>query len=201
MNKLSVILRGLCTDEGRLVMSLEQLFLSLKDQGFGFLIILFSLPSALPVPAPGYSTIFGLILLWLGSLLVRGRANPTLPKRWQKRSINLSPRMVRGCVRALTFLEHFIHPGRAASLCKCFNPRIVGINICVLACIMILPIPLTNTAPAMVILLFGMGLLENDGLVFLIAQTLTIALVSAYVTIATWILLFGVESFSRFFHG
>lgn len=191
----------LCTGEGRLVVPLEKLFLLLKDQGFGFLIILFSLPSALPIPAPGYSTIFGLVLLWLSSLLMRGKANPTLPKRWQKRSIRLSPRMVQGCIRALTFLERFIHPGRAASLCKYFNSRIVGINICVLSCIMTLPIPLTNTAPAVVILLFGMGLLENDGLVFLIAQTLTVVLVSAYITIATWILLFGLESFSRFFHG
>lgn len=190
----------LCTIDGELAVSLEDLLAHLQEQSFGFFIILFALPSALPIPAPGYSTPLGLILLWFGSLLMLGKNNPTVPKRWKKRSIKLSPKMVKGCVRLLTFLERFIHPGRAYAVCRCFNRRIVGVNICILACVMVLPIPMTNTAPAMIILLFGLGLLENDGLVFLMAQILTVALMALYTTLAAWIMLFGLESFNVFFH-
>ena len=70
-------------------------------------------------------------------------------------------------------------------------------NIVLLAFIMALPIPLTNTIPAGVILWFGLGLLENDGLVLLAAQVCSAILIVLYATAAFWVATFGLESLQR----
>ena len=45
----------------------------------------------------------------------------------------------------------------------------MGILLVVMSCIMIIPIPLTNTLPAMIIFLMAVGLIEDDGLICLLA--------------------------------
>ena len=52
--------------------------------------------------------------------------------------------------------------------------------ILIMACLMMLPIPLTNTAPAMVIFLIGIGLSEEDGLLAIGAFTIGCAAVILY---------------------
>jgi hypothetical protein len=52
-----------------------------------------------------------------------------------------------------------------------------------MALLMILPIPLTNTFPAMVIFLIGVGLTEKDGLFGIIAYSIGICAVTLYVLI------------------
>lgn len=191
---LSEHIRGLCNDEGGLSATLSELNEQLKEQSLGMLIVLLSVPSALPIPAAGYSTPFGLLLMWIGFLLIRGKQQIQLPKRWLHKRFKLSKKIVSFGIKYITFLEKFVHPNRAAYLCRLLNYRWIGINIVILAFIMALPIPLTNTVPAEVILLFGLGLLENDGLVLLTAQVFSAVLIALYATAAFWIATFGLES-------
>lgn len=199
MEKLSVTIEHLCDTSGALNTTLTQLQSKLKEQGLGFWIILISLPSALPIPAPGYSTPLGLILLWIGSLLVRNKTYINFPQKWAHRSFSLPPKIVKYSIKFLKFIELFVHPHRYFTLCYIFNKTIIGINICILATIMAIPIPFTNTAPAGLILLFGLGLLEKDGLLLLITQILTLITIGIYAFSAFWILSFGIESFQKLF--
>jgi len=197
MEKFSTIIARMCTPNGSLNTNFKYLQNELKEQNLGFWIILIALPSALPVPAPGYSTPLGLLLLWIGSLLVCNKDHIYLPEKWANHEFSLSPKLTQFGLKFLKFIEHSIYPKRCPKLCYIFNKRVIGINICILACIMALPIPLTNTAPAGLILLFGFGLLEKDGLLLLITQILSFIIVGLYIFSAFWILSFGLESFQK----
>jgi hypothetical protein len=59
--------------------TLGELRTALWDRGFGLSMLLLSLPSALPVPAPGYSTPFGIALVGLAAQMMMGRPTPWLP--------------------------------------------------------------------------------------------------------------------------
>ncbi len=199
MEKLSTIISNLCTENGDLKISLKELQNQLKQQGLGLWIILLSLPSALPIPAPGYSTPFGLILAWIGILLLQNKTQLNLPPKWQQRELHLSAKIIQLGLKFLTFIERFVKPARFPKLKKILHLKVIGLNIFILACIMALPIPLTNTAPAAIILLFGIGLLENDGLLLFFCQIGSFILINIYVLLIFYIGFFGIESLTKLF--
>ncbi len=51
--------------------SISEVARAVGEKGFGLLLIVLSLPSALPVPAPGYSTPFGLVMALIALLSLR----------------------------------------------------------------------------------------------------------------------------------
>ena len=56
----------------------------------------------------------------------------------------------------------------------------MGLLIVLMSALMILPIPLTNTFPAMVIFLVGVGLSEEDGLLAILAFAIGLAALALY---------------------
>lgn len=143
---------------------------SLGDRGFGLLLILLSLPSAMPVPAPGYSTPFGIIIVILGIQMLAGRSTIWLPKWALSREFSHEglAKILRTGASFFDKTEYLIRPrwmwmtGKGGQI-SC------SLLVMLMACLMILPIPFTNTFPAMVIFLIGIGLLERDGLALLLA--------------------------------
>ena len=198
--RLSKQILSLCNDKGELVTTLSALNDQLKDQSLGVFIILLSFPSALPVPAAGYSTPFGILLLWIGWLFLRGDQQIQLPNKWFNKPFKINAKIVRGGIKLITFLEKFIHPNRAPKLYRLINRRLVGINLMLLALIMALPIPLTNTFPAAIILLFSLGLLEADGIILSIAQCLSIFAIGLYVTAVLIAGIFGLTTLKQILH-
>ena len=198
MKKLSTILTEQQQPEGGLKLTFNQLQSILQEQGTGIWIILLSLPSALPIPAVGYSTPFGLALMYLSICFIQGKTKLPIPQKWGEKSLKLSPKVLEQAIRFLKIIEHFAHPQRFSVAHRFFKRPIVGINMLILAFIMALPIPLTNTAPAMLILLFGVGLMEKDGLLLCLCQAAAILMISAYTIVGFWIVVFGLESFHNF---
>lgn len=195
--RLSEQILDLCNDKGELVTTLSAINNRLKDQSLGVFIILLSFPSALPVPAAGYSTPFGILLLWIGWLFLRGGQQIQLPNKWLNKPFKINAKIVRGGIKLITFLEKFIHPNRAPKLYRLINRRLVGINLMLLALIMALPIPLTNTFPAAIILLFGLGLLESDGIILGIAQCLAVFAIGLYVAAVLITGIFGLTALKQ----
>ncbi|MDA0266222.1 MAG: exopolysaccharide biosynthesis protein [Cyanobacteria bacterium] len=139
------------------------------ERTFGFLFVLLALPSALPLPAPGYSIPFGAVMLILAGQLVIGRKRPWLPQKWQTRGFDI--KIVRKFVKAgmpwLRRIEVLSRP-RLAYVCKSPAGRVViGVAIALMSISMLIPIPGTNTLPAIGILITGFGLLDDDGLISL----------------------------------
>ncbi|MDG1482081.1 MAG: exopolysaccharide biosynthesis protein [Myxococcota bacterium] len=139
------------------------------DRGFGLLILLLALPAALPIPAVGYGTPFGILLITLGAQIALGREAPWVPRklgtlRVPYKLLSFSIKNARFPLRAV---ELFIRP-RLSGLAshRIFLPG-VGVMIMLLAAMMSMPIPLTNTAPSFVIFMLAAGILEEDGLFLL----------------------------------
>ncbi len=176
----------------------EQPTVTLKDiltlageRTFGFLFVLLSLPSALPIPAPGYSIPFGAVMLLLAGQLMAGRQRPWLPESWQQRGFNRS--QVQGIFQKglpwLRRLEVLCRP-RLTSICTTIAGRLViGTAIALMAIAMLIPIPGTNTLPAIGIFVTGFGLLDDDGLISLGG----LAICASALVLVTAILLGGYE--------
>lgn len=196
---------GLAADLARLTeehtaptITLREVLLALGDRGFGLFLVILSLPSALPVPAPGYSTPFGLLMLLLGFQMLLGKTTPTLPNSAMTRELK-SVHIHRVFRRAAGFFrrtETLLRPrlefmsGRAGRMLS-------SVLVMIMACLMILPIPLTNTLPAMVIFLIGLGLIERDGLAILFAVLGGWIAAAVYATIIYLVYYLGSTSFEE----
>jgi hypothetical protein len=81
MARLSVELQRYFFEEERPPkVTLTEVLQLAGERIFGFLFVILALPSALPVPAPGYSTPFGLVLFLLAVQLIAGAKLPWLPQ-------------------------------------------------------------------------------------------------------------------------
>lgn len=170
MAKLSVELQRYFFEEERQeTVKLNDILALAGERIFGFLFVVLSLPSALPVPAPGYSTPFGLLLFVLALQFIFGAKRPWLPQRLANWSIKtqLAQKFVKGGLPWLERLEGLTKP-RMTFVCQKLPGRaVVGLAIALMSISMMLIIPGTNTLPAMGIFLIGIGLFEDDGVICL----------------------------------
>jgi len=149
--------------------TLAEILLLAKERVFGFLLVILSLPSALPVPAPGYSTPFGILIFILAIQLIAGAKTLWLPKRMMNYPIQLTT--VQGFLKAgipwLKRIEAIARP-RLSYICTTLPGRVtIGIAIALMAISMMIPIPGTNTLPAMGVFVTSFGLSEDDGAISL----------------------------------
>ncbi len=194
MHRLSTDLKAilaLCEHENLRVGSILE---TLGDRGFGLLLVFLSLPSALPVPAAGYSTPFGVILLLLGLQMLCGRRVPWLPGWTTRITIkrDLARKMLGAAIRFFEKIERFLKP-RLAWAHGRGGLTLIGVLVCAMATLMILPIPLTNTFPAMVIFCIGVGMIEEDGYAILLAILIAALAILAYAAAFIAIIHFGVQ--------
>ncbi|MGB0638132.1 MAG: exopolysaccharide biosynthesis protein [Myxococcota bacterium] len=142
---------------------------SIADRGFGLVLLVLALPAALPIPAPGYATPFGLMMAALAIQMMRGRTTPWFPERIRQRSLSKSKLdwTVRNAGFPLRFVEWVIRPRWSSLARNRFFLGLVGFIVMLMSLSMALPIPLTNTAPSFVIFVLAAGILEEDGFVLL----------------------------------
>lgn len=170
MAKLSVELQRYFFEEERPgKITLTEILQLAGERVFGFLFVILSLPSALPVPAPGYSTPFGFVLFLLAVQLISGRKLPWLPAKISNHPMELN--QVQGVIKAglpwLRRIEMITRP-RLSYICTSLPGRVtMGIAIALMGISMMIPIPGTNTLPAMGIFVTGFGLIEDDGAISL----------------------------------
>ncbi|MBD3167489.1 exopolysaccharide biosynthesis protein [bacterium] len=188
-------LRSLADEHDVESISLGTILEKLGHRGFGLLLIVLSLPSAMPMPAPGYSTPFGIIIILLGLQMMIGRRMPALPK-WalhRKMKAASAARFFHAGARFFHKTEFLIKPrlswmgSRAARV-------LISVLVMMMAALMILPIPLTNTFPAMVIFLIGVGLTERDGIAILLATVMGWVAVAVYGVVIYFIYYLGTVS-------
>ena len=172
--------------------TLQEILALAGERTFGFLFVLLSLPSALPLPAPGYSVPFGIALFLLALQLMAGRTRLWLPERWNHHPFDLTAvqKILKAGLPWLQRLEAISRP-RLTPICTSRPGRLLlGTAIALMALSMMIPIPGTNTLPAMGIFVTGFGLLDDDGAISLAG--LVLCLMGG--TLTSLILLFGYEA-------
>ena len=174
MARLSVELEQFFFDESRSEqVTLADILNLAEERTFGFLFILLALPSALPIPAPGYSIPFGIVMFVLAMQLMAGRHRPWLPKSWKEKGFGLTQvqKVIKAGLPWLQRIEVLSRP-RLTPVCTSRGGRIVlGLAIALMAMCMMIPIPGTNTLPAIGIFITGFGLLDDDGFISLAGIT------------------------------
>ena len=197
MAKLSVELNRYFFEEVRdKKVTLAEIFNLTEERIFGFLLAILSLPSALPVPAPGYSIPFGIAMFFLAIQLIMGRDRPWLPEKMLKGSMKLETvqKFVNMGTPWIKRIENVTKP-RISYFCTSLPGKVIlGIAIALMSISMMIPIPGTNTLPAIGIFVIAFGLLEDDGLICIAG----LFICSLGVALTSSILIFGKVAVERF---
>lgn len=193
---LSQDLKTLLEQEPGEAVTFGELVDRVGDKGFGLLLVILSLPSALPIPAAGYSVPFGLALSLLALQMVCGRSRPWLPGLLRRRSLGpeTAGRMLGASAWVFRQLERLVRP-RMSWIGRKSGRRFMGVLVLAMALLMMIPLPSTNTAPAAVVFLVGVALSEEDGLFGLGACALGLCAVALYTGLLVAAAVYGPEIF------
>ena len=174
---------------------LSELMDNLGSKGFGLLLVFLSLPSALPIPAPGYSSPFGIAIALIALQLLLGRTSLKLPKSLEKIEFKsgITQKILMSAIHFLDKIETFIKP-RWPQMQNKTVEILIALTLILMATLMILPIPMTNTLPAMIIFLMAVSLSENDGLLTLLSLGLSSIVLAFYLCVLYLIIDRGPEA-------
>ncbi len=188
-DELSLILREFEVE----TVTLREVLGLLHGRGYVLLVMLLALPFCTPVPIPGLSTPFGLIIMIIGVRLAFGAKpwlpvrllNTRLPPKIFAKVFSLTRKIILGFERLLRLRLLWL-TGRDGLL----QLHAVPIVICATMLLLPLPIPFSNVVPAWGIILMAAGLLERDGAFILGGYVATLITLAFFGAIAV----FGVEA-------
>jgi hypothetical protein len=165
-HSLAETLESVLIDQNQNGPSIGELTAAVGDKGFGVLLMLLSLPSALPIPAPGYSIPFGIAMAIIAAQIFVGRDTVWLPQRILKIRVHpkLASKMVGAGAAFLRRVEMLIKP-RMRWMHSKAGHSLLSLIILLMSLFMMVPIPGTNTLPAMAIFVIGVSMAEEDGLI------------------------------------
>lgn len=168
--------------------TLGEIIALMRQRGFSFLLLVISLPFCTPVPLPGLSTPFGIIIAIVGLRIACG-LSPWLPRRLM--AVRLPARWLPGLFRAaqrpVRFIERHLRPNFTFLVQTPALRQLHGVLImlCGLLLLLPLPIPFTNLFPALAVALLACALLERDGR-FSIAGAAFFGVAVAYFALLTF---------------
>ena len=133
----------------------------------GLALLVLVLPEAVPLPLPSASTILGVPLIIISAHLALFGEGPLLPARLEAIVV---PRSVlqaaaRYLAPAFRWIENVSRP-RLLWLVR--RERLLGLACLYLSLILILPIPLLNTPPAICLALVALGMIQRDGVLVIL---------------------------------
>jgi hypothetical protein len=169
--------------QGRPV-TLGDLFEATQGRGYHFVLLLISLPFVTPIPLPGVSIPFGIVVAVLGARMAIGQ-KPWLPARLLRRTLPPSflEKLLPLASRVVRWLEYFLKPRLPFVKNHEVFSLIAGLFIAISGLFLILPLPLpfSNSLPAWTVIFLAAGAIGRDGL-FFIAGCVSFAVSVAYFT-------------------
>lgn len=169
---LSEVLRDI-SDDPEPEVTLGEVIDHFGGRAFGALLFVLAIPNLLPLP-PGSTTVLGAPIAILAPQLALGVRSPWLPRFLDNRPIKRAwlKQAYDKVAPTLQRIEKVSSP-RLLWLFSPWAERVLGLACTALAFVLILPIPLGNIMPSIVIGLFGLALVQRDGWLALLAYLLT----------------------------
>jgi hypothetical protein len=166
----------------------DDLVALLGPQSHALALLIFALLNLLPGP-PGYSVVLGLVTIAFSLLQIVQRplrlwpvvGNRRLPLRMMIRLLAMVQWLIDRVVRVST-----------PRLLPVVSPRmlpVIGLFGVLMGAIMLVPIPFTNTLPAVSVALVSIGVLNRDGVLALVGFAIGL-LGLAVLAAAVWLLVF-----------
>lgn len=147
-----------------------------QGRGFGALIVLISLPCLIPLPLGFSGPLFGGMLCLMAAQMIVGFEHPWLPA-WMRR-ISMTRETAEKFVNRLDpwlhRLERLCHPTWPWALTK-NGQRVVGGFLILTGIALSLPVPFTNIPIALVMIGYGVALMERDGRLLVLMAIATLA--------------------------
>jgi len=183
VNYLAELLNKLLKDEQDENVSVRVIINALAGRGQAALLILLVLPFCQPIMLPGFSSIFGIISIFIGLRIAFGHRTWVPEKLLEKKIPFSTLKKIAAVAITITDKLRFFTSTRLVYLVN--NPILHifhGLSIALLAFLLALPIPLpfTNLFTAYPILLFGLALLEDDGVMIILAYILFFLCLAAF---------------------
>lgn len=170
------------------VWTINELFEVLRGKGYPFLILLVALPFCQPIQVPGFSTPFGIILIFIGLRMVFGR------RIWWPQSIlkkEISSQVLKAIIGKslcfFKFLRPLLHP-RMSWLCENGFYFVHGVFVSIMGVYLALPLPIpfTNLLAAWALFFLALGIIEEDGLFVCIGYALGLIALFLLVFVIDW---------------
>ncbi len=172
--------------------SVADMIKAMHERGFGFLLLVFATPMALPIPVPpGINILLASPLVLLTAQQALGREDVWLPRFIQSKSFSREKMegMLEKIIPLMTKLEVLFKPRLEFVTTGIFS-HFIGFLGLIMALTVCIPVPLTNTVPSLGIALMAVGVIMRDGLAVLTGAMIGIA----WVTLITLTVIFlGVE--------
>lgn len=185
--KVSVELHELAERFHQHRVSVAEVIEVLHERAYTLLIVIIALPFCLPVTPPGLSTPLGFLILVIAVGFALGR-EPRLPDRLLR--LRLPPRffgmVAEVASRILTLLERILRPRWLAVTGSARLLRLHAAVVALAAALLLIPapIPLSNTLPAIGILLTTAGTMERDGVSVVFGYIFTLVGAAYFMLIA-----------------
>lgn len=182
-------------------LSLGEALDTLDDAAYAYIAIILALPFMQPVPLGPLTVLGGLVFAILGWQMLRGHEAPVLPQK--ARAVVLSEKhwqlLVKVCLKILGFCRKFTKPRHTWLVSGRQGQKIGGAILLSGGLLMAIPfgvLPFNNTLPGLAILFYGIGELEQDGLMVFVAFFWLAATVIYFTLFFTMLWYFGNEALS-----
>lgn len=152
----------------------------LHERAFGFLVLVLALPNFVPVPI-GIGGPMGVLIALVGLQMLLGLSRPWLPR------VVANFRIARGSagkvlnlsLPLLTRLEKLARP-RLETLTHRPASLFSGLLLLAIGALLALPIPFTNWPIGVLLLLYGIALMERDGALLLASWLLSLLTIGVF---------------------
>lgn len=157
--------------------SLQQVVDRTGGRGAYLLLIFLCLPFTTPIPLPGVSVVFGVVIGWIA---VAGSADRglRLPDWLGRRPMPMGRQqlVLRASQRLVDWIEKVVRPRGSAWLTHPASRRAHGLLLAFLASLLLLPLPVpfTNSLPGYGIILTSACLMERDGRMIFVAYLVSL---------------------------
>ncbi len=171
LEKTSQLLLNTIQSHSEPYLTIGELLELLKRRSYGALLIMLSLAGLIP----GISFFAAIADFLLGLQIALGLQAPRLPNIIQKQKINQAKmlKFTKRVVPWLVRIEQYIKP-RWEPISGASYRRIIGVMICILAVVAVLPLPFINFLPNFAIICLALGIIERDGLFLIMGGALAV---------------------------
>jgi hypothetical protein len=148
--------------------ALSELARQLQSRVWGGLLVIFAAINVIPLP-PGTNTFIAIPMVLVSAQMLFGRESPWFPARIDRRGVTQAE--LRKLIDKMGWfearVERVFHP-RLGRLTGTAATRVIGLVCVILSVIAGLPILMIHNAPALAVVLFGLGLIYRDGVLVII---------------------------------
>jgi hypothetical protein len=144
--------------------TLRALLGEMRPRDHALLTLMLSAAFLTPLPMPGISQMFGLLILYAGSRMARG-LGPLFPKRWLDRPISAGflARVFRFFAWLTSWFEHWVRPRGRFLAAHPGTRRANGVGLSIVGLLILVPLPPpTNFPPAIAGFVLSAGIAEDD---------------------------------------